>query len=109
MQNQDLLEISQLSDGAELNVADPERVVSAVAGGALIAFGIKHGGWLGASLSLLGGGLLHRGATGHCYIYDAVGVNTNDPAKSTILGKAPGILSGTVHVKKAATVNRSPA
>jgi uncharacterized membrane protein len=110
MQNQQLIETQQQADiGSDQNVADPERVVSAIAGGALIAFGIKHGGWIGASLSLLGGSLLHRGATGHCYLYEAVGVNTSDPAKSSILGKTPGVLSGPIHVKKATTVNRSPA
>lgn len=94
---------------SDRNVNDPERVVSAVAGGALIAFGVKHGGLLGVSLSLLGGGLLHRGATGHCYLYEATGFNSNDPEKASILGKFPGVLSGTVRVKKATTVNRSPA
>lgn len=112
MQNEKIIhrpghEVSQV--GSEHNVNDSERVVSAVAGGALIAFGIKHGGWLGTSLSLLGGGLLHRGATGHCYLYEAAGIDTSDPARSSFLRKTAGILSGPVRVKKAATVNRSPA
>ena len=111
MQNQQFIETSrQYTEGSsEKNVNNPERVVSTVAGGALIAFGVKHGGWLGATLSLLGGGLVHRGATGHCYLYEAAGVNTNDPERASFLGKASGILSGTVRVKKATTVNRSPA
>lgn len=110
MQNEQMIESSQQrSRGSKNNVADPERVVSAVAGGALIAFGVKHGGLLGMSLSLLGGGLLHRGATGHCYVYDATGVNTKDPGSASVIGKLPSILSGPVRVKKATTVNRSPA
>ena len=68
MQNQNLLQTSHRSGDPRQNVNSSERVVSTVAGGALIAFGVKQGGLLGASLSLLGGGLLHRGATGHCYL-----------------------------------------
>lgn len=111
MQNQQLIDTPPENTNADTarNVNDPERVVSAVAGGALIAFGIKHGGVLGASLSLLGGGLVHRGATGHCYLYEAAGVNTNDPEKASVLGRLPGVLSGTVRVKKSTTIDRSPA
>ena len=91
------------------NINDPERIASAVAGGALVAFGLKQGGLLGTTLSVLGGGLLLRGTTGHCHLYEAAGINTNDPSRSTVFGKVPGVLSGTVRVKKAVTVNRSPA
>ena len=95
--------------GQDQNINDPERIASAVAGGALVAFGLKQGGLLGTTLSVLGGGLLLRGTTGHCHLYEAAGINTNDPSRSTVFGKVPGVLSGTVRVKKAVTVNRSPA
>lgn len=110
MQNQELIEIShERSSESEQNVNNPERVVSTVAGGALIAFGVKQGGLFGASLLLLGGGLLHRAATGHCYVYEAAGVNTNDLSGTSILRKTSSIWSAPVRVKKATTVNRSPA
>lgn len=99
----------QRTETTERNVNGPERIASALAGGALVAFGVKQGGLLGTTLSLLGGGLLLRGTTGHSYIYDAMGLNTKDPSKSTLLANTPGILSGTVHVKKAVTVNKSPS
>lgn len=97
------------TDPSSKNVNAPERVASAVAGSALVVFGLKRGGLAGAALTLLGGGLLHRGSTGHCYVYDAVGVNTNESSGNALLSMTPSILSGTVRVKKAITVNRSPA
>ncbi|MBA3351352.1 MAG: DUF2892 domain-containing protein [Blastocatellia bacterium] len=93
------------------NVNNPERVASAVAGGAMLAYGIKHGGLTGTLLSAVGAGMLFRGATGHCPAYDAMGVNTADNSQSS--GRSPftrgSLLSGKVHVTKALTINKSPA
>src|SRR5215210_1713334 len=111
MQNEQMIEMSSRSESgsSEQNINNPERIASAVAGGALVAYGINQGGILGTTLTLLGGGLLYRGGTGHCHVYDAAGINTNDPSKTTVFGSVPGVFSGTVRVKKAVTVNRSPA
>jgi uncharacterized membrane protein/NAD(P)-dependent dehydrogenase (short-subunit alcohol dehydrogenase family) len=91
------------------NVNGPERVASALAGGALVGFGLKQGGVLGTALSLLGGGMLYRGATGHCHVYDAAGIDTTGtPARpGSPFGKSA--FSGIVNVKKSVTVNKSPA
>jgi uncharacterized membrane protein len=89
------------------NVGAPERLVSAAAGGALVAYGIKQGGVGGTLLSVLGGALLFRGATGHSYIYDAAGIDTAGPAERN--SRSPfkrGFLSGRIHVTKAVTINR---
>jgi uncharacterized membrane protein len=89
------------------NVGSPERIASAAAGGALLAYGIKHGGVGGTLLSVLGGAMLYRGATGHCHVYDAAGINTSDIPEGT--RKSPykrGFLSGRIHVTKAVTINR---
>ena len=64
----------------DTNVGAPERLASAVAGGALLAYGLKQGGIGGTVLSVLGGGMLLRGATGHSHVYDALGVSTSDPS-----------------------------
>ena len=58
------------------NVSPTERLVSGVAGGALLTYGVKRGDALGVVLSILGGGLALRGATGHCQVYDAMDINT---------------------------------
>ncbi len=105
----------------DTNVSPGERFVSATAGGALIAYGLKRGGVFGALLSLLGGGVALRGVTGHCQVYDAMGMNTNTGEKSDarVNFKSRGskksstwkndLLSGKVHVTKALTINKSPA
>lgn len=101
---------SFLTDTSQ-NVNDVERVASAVAGGAMVAYGVKHGGVAGALLSMLGGGLLLRGATGHCHLYDAMGVNTTHTPEG--MRKSPftksSLFTGKVHVTKALTINKSQA
>src|SRR6186997_1805691 len=88
------------------NVNPVERAASAVAGGALVAYGLKQGGIGGTILSLLGGGMLVRGATGHCHVYDALGVDTKDRRSPF---KRSSLLTGKVHVTKALTINKSQA
>ncbi len=94
------------------NVNNIERVASTVAGGALVAYGYKLGGVGGTLLSVLGGGMLLRGTTGHCHLYDAMGLNTADDVpqgtrKSPF--KRASLLSGKIHVTKALTINKSAA
>ncbi|MCL4855154.1 MAG: DUF2892 domain-containing protein, partial [Bryobacteraceae bacterium] len=58
------------------NVGSRERMVSLIAGGAMIAYGIKRRGVPGFSMAAAGGMLLERAFTGHCMLYQALGVNT---------------------------------
>lgn len=90
------------------NVGGAERVASTVAGGALVAYGLKQGGLGGAVMSLVGGGMLLRGTTGHCHIYDAVGVDTSGLPEGTRRSPFTGsLLTGKIHVTKALTINKS--
>lgn len=84
----------------ETNIGSNERIASAVAGGALVAYGIKQGGLFGTALSLLGGGLLLRGTTGYCNAYKVFDVNTSSE-------KNPS--AGNIHVTKSVTINKSAA
>ena len=100
-----------LTDNSQ-NVNNLERVASTVAGGALVAYGYKMGGVGGTLVSLLGGGMLFRGATGHCHMYDALGVNTAaDVPEGTRKSpfKRASLFSGKIHVTKALTINKSAA
>jgi uncharacterized membrane protein len=65
------------------NVGEAERLLSLIGGGALAAFGLMRGGLAGLALGLVGGGLLYRGATGHCHLYGALGVSTADDIRQT--------------------------
>lgn len=58
------------------NVGSRERMASLIAGGAMIAYGIKRRGAPGFSMAAVGGMLLERAFTGHCMLYQALGVNT---------------------------------
>jgi uncharacterized membrane protein len=111
--------LTEILTNTDKNVAPIERIVSATAGGALIAFGLKQGGVVGTLLSVLGGGIALRGVTGHCQVYDAVGMNTNtgetDSRANFKSGNSKksstwqnGLLSGKVHVTKSLTINKSP-
>jgi uncharacterized membrane protein len=93
------------------NVNNVERFASLTAGGALVALGLKYGGVSGTLLSIIGGGMLFRGATGHCHLYDAAGIDTTRDSEGR--AKSPftksGLLSGKIHVTKALTINKSQA
>ena len=60
------------------NVDDIERVLSVVAGTALALFGLKRFSFTRLGLATLGGNLIYRGITGHCGLYQKLGVSTAD-------------------------------
>jgi len=93
-----------------VNVGQVERWLSMVAGGALAAYGLKRRELPGGAAALAGAALLYRGATGHCDLYQALGVNRAN-------GKGTGVradmgsdtraqLGGSrgIHVEQAVTV-----
>jgi uncharacterized membrane protein len=92
-----------------INVGDPERLVSAVAGGALALYGLKRRGWSGLSLAALGAELIRRGASGHCRVYGALGMSTATGG-TRIEPRAPGEIvsdAATVDARKAIKIERS--
>ena len=90
------------------NVGGVERAVSAAAGGALVAYGVKQRGIGGTVVAIIGGAMLFRGATGHCPAYDAMNMKTTDgPAgrMKSPFNRRP--LSGRIHVTKSAIIDKS--
>lgn len=69
---------TQTGMGDRKNIGTVERVASAIAGSVLAAWGLRRRGATGYGAALLGAELLHRGASGHCYAYSAMGVTTRD-------------------------------
>ncbi|HVK12702.1 MAG TPA: DUF2892 domain-containing protein [Gemmataceae bacterium] len=61
---------------SRVNVGPSERAASTVLGGLLAGFGVAYCGVAGTLLAAVGAGLAFRGVTGHCYGYEAAGVNT---------------------------------
>lgn len=88
---------------SDRNLSDFERWASIAAGAGLAAYGLsrlKSNGWLYAGLGAL---MLRRGATAHCDLYEAFGVNTADTA-----GDTRAALRGSrgINVLESVTINR---
>jgi uncharacterized membrane protein len=84
------------------NVGDAERLISGLSGAALIAKGLARRHWEGLALAALGGALTYRAVTGHCHLYEALGISTAGKGR---LGQH---VHNGVKVQKTYTVNRSP-
>jgi uncharacterized membrane protein len=85
------------------NISDLEKWLSIAAGTGLALYGLsrrKNAGWL---LTALGGMLLQRGATSHCHVYEALGVNTAGTGEDT--RRALGGPAGA-HVQESVVINR---
>lgn len=68
-----------MAGSCNVNVGETERAASALIGGILAVGGLRRVGSLSGLLMLAaGGGLLYRGMTGHCMLYDQLGMNTRE-------------------------------
>lgn len=92
------------------NVGNVERLASAIAGAALLYFGLRKIGLrktyvarkrspLGALMALAGANLLFRGALGKSLLYKAIGLSTAKQAAGE---------EWTIKVEKSVTLDRSP-
>ena len=64
------------SAGSGLNMSSTERMACEVGGAALVLFGLTRASLAGLALAALGGGMIYRGASGHCPLYASLGINT---------------------------------
>lgn len=62
--------------GKELNVGPTERLLSVLLGGYMAAKGVRRGRVGGLATALAGGYLMYRGSSGHCNLYERIGVST---------------------------------
>lgn len=79
----------------QVNVGPLERWISMIAGALLAYRGFKSRNATGVAKTLAGGYLMYRGKTGHCNIYETLGVST--------AGTPAGI-----ELEESVTINRSP-
>jgi uncharacterized membrane protein len=96
------------ASAAAHNVANPERVGSVALGAALITYGVRRRGPAGVIAALLGGAFVHRGTTGNCVVYRAIGVSTGS-ADAVLDRPRPDVTSraATVNARKAVKVERA--
>jgi uncharacterized membrane protein len=92
----------------QVNVNDRERMISGAAGAALTLLGISRRSIPGLILAGLGGGLMYRAATGHCHMYEALGIDTATPREGE--GSAPpeAYFNRGIHIVHAFSINKSP-
>jgi uncharacterized membrane protein len=85
------------------NISDVERWTSLAAGAAMAAYGLSKRRATGWMLAAFGGMLLQRGYSGHCNVYQAIGVNTAGDRSDTrrALGGSAGVV-----VDESVTINR---
>lgn len=58
-----------------VNVGETERMISAAGGGLLALYGLTRGSLRGLALAAVGAVLGYRGVTGHCDVYEALGID----------------------------------
>jgi len=75
----------------DTNVSEAERWLSLVGGSSLIAYGLARRNTAGFGLAALGGSLLWRGMTGHCPMYETLGVNTAERGYAKGTGSRAGV------------------
>jgi uncharacterized membrane protein len=84
-----------------VNVGDVERKVSLASGAALALLGFAKRDLPGLLIAALGGGLLYRGATGHCHTYELLGIDTADEESKEAAGHGFQVVHST-------NINKSP-
>ncbi len=72
----DLPQLDAVRDHLANNVTMAERAGSLGLGAALVIFGLSRRSLGSGLLALAGAGLLARGATGHCALYEKLGINS---------------------------------
>ena len=91
------------------NVAKPERFGSVAVGAGLVGYGLRRRDPVGLVVALLGGYLIRRGATGHCPVYQALGVSTG-PSDAILDARERSDVAGrsaTVNARKAIKVEHA--
>jgi uncharacterized membrane protein len=88
----------------QANISEAERWTSLIGGGALAVYGLFQRSGTGAALAALGGSLIHRGATGHCYLYEALGVTSAPGGQGAATTSVPYELG--IRVDHSITINR---
>lgn len=68
---------SDRSDAGAINVGGTERIISAVAGGFVLLYGLSRLPRSAIVAAVAGAALLYRGLTGHCSVYQALDKSTS--------------------------------
>ncbi len=92
----------QAGQQRSVNVGNAERAVSTVGGAALALYGLSRFSLGGLVLAALGGVLGYRGLSGHCDVYQKLGIDRGPTSTGVVEGNLG------VKIEKSVTVNASP-
>jgi uncharacterized membrane protein len=109
--------VAAMKSRERVNLGKVERWLSMVAGGALAAYAFRRREVPGGAAAIAGAALLYRGATGHCDVYQALGINRSDAHRNG--GYGTGVIADRgsdtraqlggrrgIHVEESVTINR---
>jgi uncharacterized membrane protein len=92
-----------------VNVNEQERLISGGVGAMLALMGISRRSIPGLLMAGIGGSLIYRAATGHCHLYEAMGIDTAGPQNAGDSSAAPeAYFNRSIQVTHTFTVNRTP-
>lgn len=80
------------------NIGEIERVVSSILGGTLLLGGLARRSLPGLAIAATGAAFLYRGATGHCKVYESLGLDTYCNALNS--DRSEGLLHETARLKE---------
>jgi uncharacterized membrane protein len=86
----------------DINVGGDERIVSMAAGSILAVLGLSRQSLPGLLVAAVGGSLIYRGASGHCHMYRALGIDTAHGGQA----QPTDYFENGIHVEQAFTINQ---
>lgn len=89
-----------------VNVGRNERLVSVAAGAVLSLFGLSRRSIPGLLTAGVGGMMVYRGATGHCSMYEAMGVDTAHEQGGQGDAEEREIARRGIHIEQSFLINR---
>ena len=91
------------------NVSQAERTVSLAAGSILALLGLSRKSLPGLLVAGVGGSLVYRGVTGHCSMYESLGIDTAEDERQRQGEQSEEEQARRgIHVENAFLINRSP-
>lgn len=88
--SQNVQGMKQACNSERVNVGSTERWISTIAGGALLAGGVARLNFKGVLGIAAGAAMFYRGLSGHCALYQALGINTAKRNGATVVPAQKG-------------------
>jgi uncharacterized membrane protein len=96
--------ITGLYRHSDTNINNLERSISILGGGTILFLGVRRPSWTGLLLTLAGSALIHRGVTGHCVAYAALGNGVRRRAVGSVTDEEN--VARDIHIEKSITINK---